>query len=82
MKTLIIYDDMYNDLQFLIVDGDYSKFNGVLVNGVIGTGFEQEFCNFMFDSITGDCKHTLSTDKALLENKQWDKVAICTHFKY
>jgi hypothetical protein len=49
MRTLIIYNDLEAGLRFLIVDGDYSRFNGVLVNAVQGTGFEKEFCDWMWD---------------------------------
>lgn len=79
MKTLIIYIDFENSLEFLIVDGDYSRFNGVMVNFVNGTGFEDEFCDWMFDRETGRRNHIgWSTDASIIENKEWDKVAICT----
>lgn len=80
MKTLIIYNDIESPIQFLIVDGDFSRFNGVCVNSINGTGYEEEFCNWMFDSETGERNHIgqWSEDKSLIENKQWDKVAICT----
>ncbi len=80
MKTLIIYNDIESDIQFLVVDGDYSRFHGVTVNAVNGNGFEEEFCDWMFDKETGERKNLgqWSEDKSILENKQWDKVAICT----
>lgn len=80
MKTLIIYNDMQGSLEFLLVDGDYSRFHGVMVNSVTdGNGFEDEFCDWMFDNETGKRKHSGWTqDKSLLEKKEWDKVAICT----
>lgn len=79
MKTLIIYDDLESPLQFMMVDGDYSRFHGVKVNAVEGTGYEKEFCAWMFDE-EGERNHSgqWSEDKALLEDKQWDKIAICT----
>jgi hypothetical protein len=80
MKTLIIYNDIESPLQFLLVDGDYSRFHGVMVNALNGNGFEGEFCDWMFDKETGERNHLgqWSDDKSLLENKNWDKVAICT----
>lgn len=78
MKTLIIYIDFENDPRFVMVDGDFSRFNGVHVNSVSGTGFEEEFCNWFFNNQTGDFNHELSYDTSLLENKEWDKIAITT----
>jgi hypothetical protein len=79
MKTLIIYNELEGPIQFMIVEGDYSKFHGVMVNVMNGTGLEQEFCDWMFHKETGERKHTeWSEDKSLLEHKGWDKVAVCT----
>lgn len=79
MKTLIILDYQYEHrIFFLVVDGDYSRFNGVKVNGVHGNGFEDEFCEFMYNE-EGELNHELSDDISLIENKQWDKVALCTY---
>jgi hypothetical protein len=78
MKTLIIFNEI-EKVSFLIIEGDYSIFNGVKVNGSYGNGFEDEFCEFMYDD-EGDCRHELSTDISLIENKQWDKVALCTYY--
>ena len=80
MKTLIIYNDIESPIQFLVVDGDYSRFHGVMVNSTIGNGNEEEFCNWMFNPETGERNHLgqWSEDKSILENKNWDKVAICT----
>lgn len=77
MKTLIIYNDIISPVRFLIVEGDYSRFNGVIVNSLDGNGFEQEFCDWMFNSETGDFNHELSEDINLVKNKDWDEVAIC-----
>lgn len=49
-----------------------------MVNAVGGNGYEEEFCNFMFDNETGERNHKWSEDKSLLENKEWDKIAVCT----
>jgi len=80
MKTLVIFNDIESPLQFLIVDGDYSRFNGVIVNAVNGTGFEEEFCEWMFDKETAERNHLgkWSEDISVIESKDWDKVAITT----
>lgn len=80
MKTLIIYNDIESALQFMIVEGDYSRFHNVCVNSIDGTGFEKEFSEWMFDQETGERNHLgkWSEDISLLEDKNWDKVAICT----
>lgn len=77
MKTLLLYNDFENPIRFLIVDGDYSRFNGVMIN-TDGNGFEDEFIDFTFDKVTGDFNHEWFYDISLVENKQWDKVAVCT----
>lgn len=80
MKTIIIYNDIENPLQFLIVDGDYSKFHGAAINSLNGTGFENEFCDWMWNKENGERNNVgqWSEDKFLLENKEWDKIAIVT----
>lgn len=77
MKTLLIYNDFVSPIQFIVVDGDYSKFHGVAVNSVDGNGFEDEFVEWMFDE-NGNNKLEWTDDIALVEGKEWDKVAICT----
>ena len=77
MKTIIVYNDIENPLRFFIIEGDYSKFNGVCINSVNGTGFEEECCNFLFNE-EGYFKHERTEDSSLLENKDWDKIAIVT----
>lgn len=76
MKTLLILNDLESDLEYLLVKGDYSKFHGVCVN-TANSEIELEFCEFVWDE-DGQRNHKWSTDVALLQNKEWDKVAICT----
>ena len=79
MKTLIIYNHIENSIKFLVVDGDFSPFHGIVINSLHETGFEQEFCDWMYDKDTGRLlSDEWSEDKSIIENKQWDKVAICT----
>ncbi|OQA46911.1 MAG: hypothetical protein BWY47_01530 [Bacteroidetes bacterium ADurb.Bin302] len=77
-KTLIIYNDIESPMRFILVEGDYFHFHGVCV-GSNGTGREEEFCDWFFDD-GGKFKFQgqMTEDKKLLEEKQWDKVAICT----
>jgi hypothetical protein len=78
MKTLIIYNPLDSELQCVIVDGDYSRFHGVVVNSMNGNGFEDEFVNFLFNKDDGNFNFEMSPGKSLIENKDWDKVAITT----
>ena len=78
MKTLIIYTDIESPLRYLIVDGDFSRFNGVMVNSINGNGYEDEFCEWMWESETGNDNYDWSNDITLIENKNWDRVAIVT----
>jgi hypothetical protein len=77
MRTLIIYNSIEEPLRSTIVEGDFSKFHGVMVNSTMGTGFEDEFCEWFFDEV-GRYKFELSEDASLIENKEWDKIAITT----
>jgi hypothetical protein len=79
MKTLIIFNDIETSLEFLVIEGDFSRFHGVLVNSTKGTGFEDEFCDWMWDPKTGKRNNLgeWSEDVSVLESKDWDKVAIC-----
>jgi hypothetical protein len=79
MRTLIIYTNTDTQPEYLVVDGDYSRFNGVMVNSINGTGYEDEFIEWMYDNETGERKLTgWSEDVAVIEGKQWDKVILCT----
>jgi len=78
MKTLIIYNPLDSEIQYLIVDGNYSRFHGVVVNSMNGNGFEEEFCDFLFNHESGEFNYEMSSDKSLIENKEWDLVAVTT----
>jgi len=77
MKTIIIYNDIVSPLRMVILEGDYSRFNGICVNSTNSTGFEEEFCEFFFNE-TGGFNFELSENIDLLSGKGWDKVAIVT----
>ena len=76
VRTLIIYYD--TTPSYCIVEGDYSRFNNIIVH-VTQTGVEEEFMEFMFDE-KGNHKHNFAKDISLIENKNWDKVAVCSIF--
>lgn len=77
MKTLIIYDDLESPLKFLIVEGDYSKYNGVVLNS--DTDDLAKECNDWFWHNHETSSPTSWTENvAILEAKQFDKVAIIT----
>lgn len=78
IRTLIIYNDLEKELQYTIVEGDFSKFDGVVINTWESHPFLGEFVKWFFDKETGEFLHNMSTDKSLIENKQWDVVAIVT----
>ncbi len=78
MRTLIIYSDIENPLRYIIVEGDYSRFNGVMVNAVNGNGFEKEFTEWMWDENGNEKHNAWSQDVKIIEAKQFDKVAVCT----
>lgn len=77
MKTLIIYDTIVLAQQYCLVDGDFSRFNGVIFNSTKIHSYEDECYDFLYDE-NGDEKLTFSEDISLLESKQWDKIAIIT----
>jgi len=75
MKTIIIYDSYFNGIKFSIVDGDYSRFNGVEINSN-SHELEHECSLWLFDQVTGDYLIDFVNSISLLESKEWDKVAI------
>ena len=78
IKTLIIYNDCREPLKYVIVEGDYSRFDGVVINSMEGTGFEDEFSKFFFNQETGAFLYELSDSTDLITNKDWDYVAVTT----
>jgi hypothetical protein len=78
MKTLIIFNPTDDKMQFIILEGDYSRFNGAMINSTNGNGYEEEFNKMFFDENDGRWNYEMSDDVSLIENKQWDKVAIVT----
>lgn len=77
MKTLIIFNEI-ESIGFAVVDGDYAHFNGVVFNSMMNHDHEQECGEFMFNDETGTYKHDFVNEISLVENKEWDKVALIT----
>lgn len=81
MKTLIIFDETDTVLNYAIVDGDLSQYDGIVINGVPENDEEKrkthECINLMFDE-KGHKKIQFSEDTSLVANKAWDKVAVIT----
>jgi hypothetical protein len=78
MKTLIIYNNLIEPLQFLLVEGDYSRFNGICIGSGYANDTVKEFAAWCWDE-NGTLNHTDWTqDTAILEAKQFDKVAVVT----
>lgn len=77
MKTLLIYNQIEGDLKFAMLNGDYTRFNGIVINGIEDNPYELEFCDYIYDEI-GNFKIEMSDDTSLLKSKEWDDVAIVT----
>lgn len=76
MKTLIIFSDLgETNLNYLIVEGDYSRFNGAALN-LNNHKYCDEFREFMYGE-DGFYKHEFSEDIQLIQNKEWDIVIHC-----
>lgn len=78
MKTLLIYIGIESLPEYCIIEGDYSRFHGIVFDGFNDQEYSQECLNFLFDMDTGEFKIEFDSDISLVENKQWDKVALIT----
>ena len=77
IRTLIVFNDFEDSPRFLIVDGDFSRFHGVLVNYDSAYLCEDEFSNWMWDQETGKELHQgWSTDSSIVLSKDFDKFAL------
>jgi len=76
MKTLIIFNDC-DSVKYFIVDGDYSRFNNITFNVSVVSDVERECSDWLWTEY-GVLKHKMDDDISIVENKQWDKVAIIT----
>lgn len=77
MKTLIIYNTL-EELQYGIVEGDYSDLNGVMINACDQDESKVEkACSLLFDE-ESNYRIELSEDVSLIESKDWDFVSVIT----
>lgn len=77
MKTLLIYNAIEDPLKYAILEGDYSDLNGAVLSSLYTEEKSIRACELLFD----DCGNFLidfSEDISLMEDKNWDKVAIIT----
>jgi hypothetical protein len=78
MTTLIMYNDCISDMQYTILDGDYSHLNGVAINSGMNQDLERESVELLFDEETGDNLLQFYEDVSIVENKDWDKFCVIT----
>lgn len=61
MKTVLIYDQMgEQEIQFAIVDGDWTRFNNTYVNTM--TDLATELCSLLYPNPEGDISIDLVED--------------------
>lgn len=77
MKTLIIYNDCISEIQYCIIDGDFSHLSGTKINSGINSDLEYYTSSLLFDD-EGNYKYPFSADVKLVEDKNWDKIAVIT----
>ena len=76
MKTLIILDKSGSiGLRYALVEGDVSKFNGLVLNKE--TQAEKECINFIMEGLKTD---KIQFDDTLV-NKTWNKVASIVYYE-
>lgn len=78
MKTLLIYNEIGYPLKYSILEGDYSDLNGICINSYDEDENKvKKACSLLYDD-EGNFLIDFSEDISLVENKNWDKVAIIT----
>ena len=77
MKTLIIYNDCMSEIQYCIIDGDFTHMNGVTINSGFNSDLEYEAGLLLFDEV-GNNNYPFDNDTKLVEDKNWDKIAVIT----
>lgn len=77
MKTLIIYIEEFPE--YIVIEGDYSHLNGTMINHYQqDKNLQDEAINLLFEPNSGNRLLTFSEDISIVENKEWDKVALIT----
>lgn len=77
MKTLLIYNAIEDPLKYAILEGDYSDLNGATLCSLYTEEKSIRACELLFDD-RGNFLIDFSEDISLVEDKNWDKVAIIT----
>ena len=78
MKTLLIYNAIEYPLKYSILEGDYSDLNGICINSYDEDENKvKKACSLLYDD-EGNFLIDFSEDISLMEDKNWDKVAIIT----
>lgn len=78
MKTLLIYNAIEYPLKYSILEGDYSDLNGICINSYDEDENKvKKTCSLLYDD-EGNFLIDFSEDISLVEDKNWDKVAIIT----
>lgn len=77
-KTLLIYQDDFDfKPEFIVLDGDYSRFNGVVINADSNPELEQELLELLYGhNGTGERQHKGTTEFPL-EQQPFTYVAVC-----
>lgn len=78
MKTLIIYNDCIKELQYCIIDGDYSYLSGVMINSGQDEELERVSENLLFDRESGEPLLQFSTNVSIAESKNWNRICVIT----
>ena len=75
-KTLIILIIGEDEPKFFITNGDYSIFHNIVFDGFLND-IKKECISWLWND-NGELLHSFSNDIKLIEDKEWDKVAIIT----
>ena len=54
MKTILIFEEIPEKVSFIVLDGDYSRFEGVYVNGTDTPELNSELLSIIFNIDTGE----------------------------
>lgn len=82
MKTLMLFQEIPpNELspKFLLVDGDYSRFNGIYINGATNNAKTQALQDELTKFIYGEDGKQI-TNFTRVPAKKWDRFIHCGFF--
>jgi len=79
MKTLIILDKVGTiGMQYALVEGDVSKYNGLVLNR--DTEVEKECVNFLTEGLKTDTIR-FADNLNLFSNRSWNKTAVIVYYE-